>query len=325
MRIYPLASFLVLLACQTKEKIGFVESIDPTISTILSAEATIEILAEGFLWSEGPVWIEAEKMILFSDIPSNTIYKWTQSKGLENYLSPSGNTQATEKNEGKGSNGLLINNKGQLVLCQHGDRRIALLNTGQDSGSVMFTTLADRYDGKRFNSPNDAVFNDDGDLFFTDPPYGLNDQDQDKTKEIPFNGVYKLKNTGEIRLLIDSLTRPNGIALLNDSTLLVANSDKNKARWYQYTLRGDKIQSGQLFFDATREAKTEKGLPDGLKISSKGIIYATGPGGVWIFNSTGTLLGKIRTRIATANCVLDKEEKYLYMTSSNYLLRVALQ
>lgn len=325
MRIYPVISILFLLACQSREKVGFIETLDPALESIISVDTEVEILAEGFQWSEGPVWVEEGNMVLFSDVPKNTLHKWTEAKGLETYLSPSGYTQVVEGNPGEGSNGLLLNEKGQLVLCQHGDRRVAVMNAPLNTPSTNFTSIADQYDGKRFNSPNDAVYNTAGVLFFTDPPYGLADQDQDKAKEISFNGVYQLKPDEEVRLIVDTLTRPNGIIALNDSTLLIANSDKAKARWYIYKIKSDSAVAGQVFFDATPQAQTEKGLPDGLKISSKGIIYATGPGGVWIFDINGKVLGKIKTTVATANCALDKDEKYLYITASTYLLRVALK
>lgn len=325
MRYALLPAFFLLLACQSKEKVGYVEAMDPAMATIIAPETSIEVLADGFQWSEGPLWVEQENMLLFSDVPKNSIHKWSEDKGLETYLTPSGYTTQEEGNIGEGSNGLLLNAKGELVLCQHGDRRMAIMEASLQHPIASFTSLANRYDGKRFNSPNDAAFSSKGDLFFTDPPYGLAQYDTDSLKELPFNGVYLLKSDGSVQLLIDSLTRPNGIITINDSTLLVANSDKMKARWYQYTLKKDSLATGKIFYDATIHAQTEKGLPDGLKISSKGIIYATGPGGVWIFDLQGKVLGKIRTTVAAANCALDRNEKYLYITASNYLLRIALK
>jgi gluconolactonase len=325
MRYVFLSALFLLLACQPKEKIAYVEALDPALASIISSETTIEVLADGFEWSEGPLWLEQENILLFSDVPKNTIYKWSEAKGLETYLTPSGFTTQEEGNVGEGSNGLLLNAKGELVLCQHGDRRVAVMQASLQTPQANFTTLVDRFDGKRFNSPNDAAYNSKGVLFFTDPPYGLASQDEDSLKEFAFNGVYSLKSDGNVQLLIDSLTRPNGIITINDSTLLVANSDKMKARWYRYTLKRDSLVAGEVFYDATANAQTEKGLPDGLKISGKGIIYATGPGGVWIFDRQGKVLGKIRTSVAAANCALDQHEKYLYVTASNYLLRIALK
>lgn len=324
-RLVLYCALFLLVACQTKEKIGFVQSFDSALDTSISTDAAVEILAEGFQWSEGPLWVAQEKMLLFSDVPKNTIHKWTETKGLETYLTPAGYTVPMEGSAGEGSNGLLLNSKGELVICQHGDRRMATMNAPLQQPIASFATMVDSYEGKRLNSPNDAVFHANGDLFFTDPPYGFANDDKDSLKELSFNGVYRWKETGEIHLLLDSLTRPNGIILLDDSTLLIANSDKNKARWYAYTLKGDSLTNGRIFYDATAEAQTEKGLPDGLKISRKGIIYATGPGGVWIFSKEGKVLGKIKTTVATANCALDDDEQYLYITASTYLLRVRLQ
>ncbi len=316
---------ILLFACNTQKDVGSIEKIDERFESIIKSDAKVELLAEGFEWSEGPVWIESEKMLLFSDVPKNTIYKWTEKDGLGEYLSPSGYTQEEEGNLGEGSNGLLLNATGQLVLCQHGDRRMALMESALNDPTTDFKTLANYFEDKRFNSPNDAAYNTKGELFFTDPPYGLADLDQDKAKEIKFNGVYRLNTKGEVSLLIDTLTRPNGIAFINDSTFIVANSDKAKARWYQYSIREDSVIGGKIFYDATTNAQTEKGLPDGLKISKNGIVFATGPGGIWLFDGKAKLLGKIKTTLASANCALDAEEKFLYITSHNYLLRVPLQ
>jgi gluconolactonase len=325
MKTYYLILLLVLLACESKKEVGSIEKTDEGLDAIIKPGTAVELLAKGFEWSEGPVWVESEKMLLFSDVPKNNIYKWTEKDGLSEYLTPSGYTQIEEGNAGEGSNGLLLNESGQLVICQHGDRRMAFMESPLKNPLANFKTLAATFEGKRFNSPNDAAFNSKGELFFTDPPYGLSDQDNDKAKEIKFNGVYRLDRQGVVSLLVDSLTRPNGIAFINDSTFIVANSDKDEAKWYEYSIREDSVTSGKIFYDATTNAQTEKGLPDGLKISSKGIVFATGPGGVWIFDVNGKLLGKIKTTMASANCALDAGEKTLYITSHNYLLRVQLQ
>lgn len=325
MRLVLYSTLFLGIACQPKEKIAFVEQVDPALESIVSTQASVEILEEGFQWSEGPLWVEREKMLLFSDVPKNTIYKWTEEKGLETYLMPSGYTVIIEGNGGEGSNGLLLNPKGELVICQHGDRRIVVMNAALEKPQTTYLTLADHYKGSRLNSPNDATYHSNGDLYFTDPPYGFINDDEGPLKELPFNGVFRLKQTGKLHLLVDSLTRPNGIILLDDTTLLIANSDKMKARWYAYTITADSIHSGRIFYDATAEAQLENGLPDGMKISSKGIIYATGPGGVWIFDRSGKVLGKIKTTVASANCALDTNEKNLYITASNYLLRIPLR
>jgi gluconolactonase len=318
----------VVTACNkpTENKIGSVERIDPALDAIVSADAQIDILGEGFEWSEGPLWVGSQNMLLFSDVPKNTIYKWTQEKGVEVYLKPSGFTGDSTESKEPGSNGLLFDDEGSLVLCQHGDRRLAVMNSSIDAPKADYTTIADRYQGKRFSSPNDAVFYNYN-FYFTDPPYGLPKQAEDPTKELSFNGVYVVPAEGEIKLIVDSLTRPNGLAFLpNQKTLIVANSDPAKAKWYAFDLtENDSVTNARVFYDATENTKTEKGLPDGLKIDQNGNIFATGPGGVWIFNSTGKLLGKIKITEATSNCALADDGKTLYVTADMYVVRVKLR
>jgi gluconolactonase len=324
------AGFLVTSCKVTKEtkNIGSIERLDPALDNIIAQDAKIEVLADGYAWSEGPVWIENKGMLLFSDVPTNTIYKWTEKNGAEVYLTPSGYT-GTEPSKSRepGSNGLTLNTAGQLVLCQHGDRRIARMDADFDSPGPVFITIADKFEGKKFNSPNDAVVRKNGDIFFTDPPYGLPQQENDPTKEINFQGVYKVSNAGAVSLIVDSLTRPNGIALTPDErTLIVANSDPGKARWYAFDLHeNDSVGNARIFYDATKDAQTDKGLPDGLRIDGAGNIFATGPGGIWIFNREGKLLGKIRVPEATANCALADDDKTLYLTADSLLLRIKMR
>ena len=326
MRILFLAT-LFLAACGTKEikTLGTIERLDPALDNILSSQAKAEIIAEGYTWSEGPVWIEKENMLLFSDVPENKVYKWTESKGAELYLTPSGFAGDSTRSPERGSNGLLLHND-SLILCQHGNRQIAKMNAPVSNPSPTYITLAGSYQGKRLNSPNDAAYRSNGDLFFTDPPYGLADQDQDFEKEAPVNGVYKISPKGVVSLLMDSLTRPNGIAFFpREKKFVVANSDVSKAIWYEFEMGSDSIKSARIFYDATSNTATEKGLPDGLKIDSKGNVFATGPGGVWIFDSTGKVLGRIKLPEASANCAFSPDEKTLYITADMYLLRVKMR
>jgi gluconolactonase len=323
--------FLALAFSCTPQKevktIGSIERIDPAFDALVNADAQVEIIADGFDWSEGPLWLEDQKMLIFSDVPKNTVYKWTEEKGKEVYLTPSGYTGNTSPySREEGSNGLTLNNDGKLVLCQHGDRRVSLMNAALNEPKPIFISLADNYQGKKLNSPNDAVFNSNGDLFFTDPPYGLPNQAEDSTKEIPFQGVYKANN-GSLTLLTDSVTRPNGIAFFpGEKTLIVANSDPGKAVWYTFDLtENDSLTHASIFYDATENARTEKGLPDGLKVDKQGNVFATGPGGVWIFNSDGKLLGKIKIPEATSNCAFSSDEKTLYITADMYVVRVKLR
>lgn len=322
--------FIILLAfacASPKEKriMGSVERMDAALDQWVDANAKPEIIAEGFEWSEGPVWIEQENMLLFSDVPKNTVFKWTEANGLEKYLEPSGYTQPVPRGGEMGSNGLTLNNTGQLVLCQHGDRRVAQLDSDFKNPTATFKTLAGDYQGKQFNSPNDIVFDKAGNFYFTDPPYGLLKQMEDSSKQIAFQGVYKVKPDGTVILLVDSLTRPNGIALSPDEmTLYVANSDGPVAKWYSFTVAGDSLTQAKIFFQ-TNYVEGEKGAPDGLRVHSSGTIFATGPGGVWIFDPTGKVLGKIKIPEATANCTFGKDEKVLYTTSDNFILRIALK
>ncbi len=261
-------------------------------------------------------------MLLFSDVPQNIIYKWTTEKGVEKYLTPSGLT-SNIKPGNIGGNGLVLNPVGNLVICQHGDRRIAVMVSTLDDPKPTYETLAEEYEGNRFSSPNDAAYDANGNLYFTDPPYGLPDEDQDSNKQIPFNGVYKLSPEGIVTLLIDSLTRPNGIALSPDQrALYVANSDADKARIYQYELSDSSVTSGKILYDATALTKTEKGLPDGLKVDANGNVFATGPGGIFIFNPSGKIIGKIKISEATANCALSNNDKTLFTTSHMYLIKI---
>lgn len=325
----PVLAFLLLAACSTKEikTIGVIERYDPELNTIISPAAKVEIIAEGHDWSEGPVWVNGAEMLLYSDVPRNTIYKWTEEKGVEEYLKPSGFTGTGPYSNEPGSNGLLLDDEGLLLLCQHGDRRLAIMDAELNEPQAVFTTVADGYNGKRFNSPNDACRDAAGNFYLTDPPYGLPKQAEDSTRELSFQGVYKIESDGNVRLLIDSLTRPNGIALSPDGkSLYVANSDPAKARWYQFTLGDTSVTAGKVFFDATAaSAAGAPGLPDGFKIDSQGNIFASGPGGVSIFNSSGKRLGLIKLTDPTSNTALSGDEKTLFITNDMYVLRVKMR
>lgn len=307
--------------------IGTIERIDPALDSIIPPGAVIEILAEGFDWSEGPVWVSDGNYLLFSDIPPNRIYKWSEKDSIRKYLEPSGYTGSAKRGGEPGSNGLLLNPEGKLVLCQHGDRRIAQMDAPLDQPVPEFITLADNYQGERLNSPNDAVFDKGGTLYFTDPPYGLEKNVDDPEKELDFQGVFRLTPGGELTLLTSELSRPNGIGLSPDEKLLyVSNSDPQNAIWMIYDLTADgKIEIGRVFYDVTEFVDQDPGLPDGLAVNSKGFLFGTGPGGIWIFSPGGKHLGTIRTTQATANCTFNRDESYLYITADMYLLRVKLK
>ena len=315
------------MAQTSYKSIGVIERYDSAINKIVSRDATAEIIAEGFRWSEGPLWIEKHKMLLFSDVPTNTVYKWTEAKGKEVYLKPSGYTGSVERGGEMGSNGLTLDNNGKLVLCQHGDRRMARMDAGLDNPQPKFSSLADKYQGKRLSSPNDACYNSKGELFFTDPPYGLPGRnDNDPTKETKWNGVYKVKKNGDVILLVDSLTRPNGIAFFpGEKKLLVANSDPQKPNWYIYDVKGDVLTNGKIFYSTAGYDRKLPGLPDGFKIDKKGNVYATGPGGIYFFNSNGKLLGMLKLPAPTSNVAFSTDEKTIYITNNMQVLRLQMR
>ena len=310
------------------KKMGTIERFDSSLDNIISPAARPEIIAEGFEWSEGPLWIEKHKMLLFSDVPMNTVYKWTEEKGKEVYLKPSGYTGATPSEcKEPGSNGLTLDNEGNLVLCQHGDRKVSRMDAPLDKPEAKFISLVEKFNENRFSSPNDLVFNSHGELFFTDPPYGLKTQDDtDPKKEISFNGVYKVKKDGSVILLVDSISRPNGLAFLpGEKKLIVACSDPDKPDWYVFDIEGDSATNGKVFYSAAGYDKSLKGLPDGFKVDKSGNVFATGPGGVWIFNSEGKPLGKIKLDEATSNIALSPDENTLYITNDMYVLRLKMK
>ncbi len=311
----------------TYQPIGTIERLDSSINNIFSPGAKAEIIATGFDWSEGPLWIEKYRMLLFSDVPKNTIYKWTEKDGSAVYLTPSGYTDTIKRGGETGSNGLLLDKHNKLVLCQHGDRRMARMVAPLEKPKASFVSIAVAWEGRLFNSPNDAVYNSRGELFFTDPPYGLEKGMRDTKKESPFQGVFKVKKSGEVVLITDTLTRPNGIAFLpGEQSFIVANSDGRKPNWYIFDIAANgEVINGRIFYSAAGYDKSWKGGMDGLKIDKKGNVFATGPGGLWIFNSSGTLLGKLRLTEAASNCALSADEKTLYITNDMHVVRFTMR
>ena len=317
--------FFITLTLQGQETIGMIERLDPAIDKFISDNAQIEVLASGFSWAEGPVWVSHLNGILFTDVPKNTAYLWTENKGVTEFLKPSGMTNHAPHSTNEGANGLLLDAAGNLVLCQHGDRRVARLKNWSFH-EPEYETLIDHYDGKWFNSPNDLVFNTKDELFFTDPPYGLKDQDRDPLKELSFNGIYKWSKEKGITLLNKALSRPNGIAIsLDEKTIYVGNSDANNPIIAAFDLVDGRLINQRVFFDAKSMEKKGMGLFDGLKVHSSGVLFATGPGGVLLITPEGKHIGTVRPGKATANCAFDKDENYLYLTSTNVLARIKLK
>lgn len=335
--VLALSIILFVFSCIPKEKRGgenmksvstsfpFIEFVEDELNTIIAPGTSVEIIAEGFDWTEGPLWVEGVGL-LFCDIPPNKIYKWTEQDGHELFLYPSGYTGTTPRGGEIGSNGLLLDPEGYLVLCQHGDRRIARLKSAFSNPVPDYETIIDNYQGSKLNSPNDACFDRNGNLYFTDPPYGLEKRMDDPSKELNFQGVFRYSVGGELELLTDELSRPNGIAFSPDEqTLYVANSDPDKAIWMAYNLDSTgMIADGEVFHDATDLVGSEAGLPDGLKVDKHGNIFASGPGGIWIFGTDGKVLGKIKTGQATSNCAFGEGETALFITADMYVMKVAL-
>ena len=324
-KIFSFFLFISFLSLQSQETFGEIERLDPSLDLLIPKNATLELLAEGFQWAEGPLWVPNLNGVLFTDVPKNTAYLWTESEGLSEFLNPSGMTNHAPHSSNEGANGLTLDSQGNLILCQHGDRRIARLKKWSFE-EPEYETLIDHYDGKWFNSPNDLVFSKTNDLYFTDPPYGLKKQDEDSLKELEFNGIYKWSLSTGVTLLNKMLSRPNGIALSSDEkTVYVGNSDKKNAIIAAFDLVDGELINQRVFFDGKTIKRNGSGLFDGLKVHSSGVIFATGPGGVLVINSEGKHLGTIRPGKATANCAFDPKEEYLYLTYNDVLARVKLK
>jgi gluconolactonase len=311
--------------------IGSIERLDPALDALVPPDAQLEIIAEGFDWSEGPVWVGQDGgFLLFSDLPPNTIFRWDERSGLSTFLKPSGYTSDVPRGGEVGSNGLALDRQGRLLLCQHGDRRVARLDAPWDDPQPRYTTVADRYDGRRFNSPNDLAVHSSGAVYFTDPPYGLDGYQEDVSKipgkEIPYQGAYRISPDGKVTMLVKDLERPNGIAFSPDEkTLYVANSHRPRLVWTAYPVLPDgSLGPGRVLFDGSALAGERRGLPDGMAVDEHGNLFATGPGGVLVLSPEGKHLGTLLTTQATANCTFGEDGRTLFITADGYLLRVRL-
>ena len=297
--------------------VGEILRVDPRVDALIPADARIEKLAEGFTFIEGPVWIRGESRLLFSDVRGNEIYQWTEADGSSTFIDPVFDGDRTGRRS-ISSNGLTLDAEGRLVICEHGNRRISRLEA-DGSRSV----VVEAYEGDQLNSPNDAVYGSDGSLYFTDPPYGLEGLEESPMRQLDFNGVYRLGPDGELELLVRDQTRPNGIALSPDErTLYVANSDAENMVWMAYDLDDEGASNGRIFYDVNDQ--TAPGAADGMKVDRAGNLFATGPGGVWIFAPDGTHLGTIMPGEITANVAWGDDGRTLYMTASTGLYRIRL-
>ena len=320
----PLFIGLILLMTTSfgQKTIGGIERLDAQLDQLIDPSTKVEILAEGFNWAEGPVWVPQLNAVLFTDVPENKLYQWEEINGLSIYLDPSGYTGYAPNEKKAGGNGLILDPEGNLLIAQHGDRRIAKVMAPLDKPGA-FTTVVDRFEGKRFHSPNDLILHSNGDLYFTDPPYGLSG-DTDPLKELATNGVYRLSKNGVLSLIYPQLNRPNGLALSPDEkTLYVANSDAKRNLWMAFDLVEGKLLNERVFFDAT--SMERPGLADGMKVNKNGYVFATGPGGVLVLSPEGKHLGTILTVERTANCAFNEDESVLYMTSDRYLTRIKMK
>ncbi len=297
-----------------------IERLDPALDQLLAPGVVVEKLAEGFQWSEGPVWVPAQDALLFSDTQVNRVYRWKDGAGVSVFLEPSGFTGTEYHGRERGSNGLTLDPRGRLTLCQHGDRRVARLAPDGKS----FETVADRFENKRFSSPNDLCFDRAGNLYFTDPPYGLA---SDEKPEIAFNGVYRLGTDGKLTVISREMERPNGLSLSPDErTLYVGNTHDARPIIMAFSLNPDgSVAGSRVFFDGRDLiARTGRhGGFDGQRVDAHGNLWTTGPGGVLILSPEGKQLGTILTGRLTANCRFgDADGMTLYMTAHEALLRV---
>ena len=309
---------------------GSIDRLSPKLDSVLSKESRLEIIAEGFVWSEGPLWLPKQNKLIFSDVPRNCIFQWSEKDGLSLYIDSSGYAGPPKGLRIEpGSNGLTLDANDNLILCQHGNRQIARMNAPLDHPKPIFTSLANSYKGKRFNSPNDVIVNSKDDIYFTDPPYGLPDWKNNPAKELDFQGVYKLMPDGKLTVIDSTLTFPNGIGLSPDEkTLYVSVSDPGNPVIMAYKLNNEGLPIGKrTFFDASKYSKERPGmgLPDGLKLDKKGNLFAAGPGGIYIINPKGELLGIINTGHPNGNCAFNADKSTLYITADMYLMRVKVR
>lgn len=302
-----------------------IERWDPAMDAIVPADSKVEKLAAGFGWAEGPVWIHGGGYLLFTDVPGNRIWKWSESGGLEKFLEPSGaaNPDPAIWREA-GANGLYPDGRDSILVADSGNRMIARLALK----SRLKTPVATAFGGKKFSSPNDVVRTKSGVVFFTDPPYGLRNGDDAPQKEQPFNGVYRVGTDGAVTVIEKELTRPNGVALSPDErTLYVTQSEPSRAIIMAYTLDASANVNGKkLFHDATDlVTRDSAGLPDGLTVAADGTLFLGAPGGILVLSKEGHRLGRISTGKSIANCEFGDDGRTLYITSSDMLARIRLR
>ena len=279
------------------------------------------LLATGYQWSEGPAWDAQRQCLYFSDVPSNRAYRWSEAEGIEIFQEPAGIAPELKPEGGDlGTNGLLIGNSGELLICNHGKRVVEAMDF--ETGKRRVLTSA--FEGKRYNSPNDLIETSNGTIYFTDPPYGLEGLNDSPAKEIAANGVYRLSPAGQVTRILDDMTFPNGVILSPDeSTLYIAQSDPDAPLIRTFDLTGK--TGAKLWFDATPYMDGHVGLPDGMAVSRGGHVFLAGPGGVLVIDPSGRCLGRIATGRATANCAFGEDGRTLFITAQDRLFAVRIK
>jgi gluconolactonase len=310
----------VPVAAARYEAFGRIDRLDPRLDELLPPGATLERVSVGHEWTEGPVWDARDQSLLFSDVPRNVVLRWSERAGITTFLRASGYS-GSRRFPGRepGSNGLAFDRAGRLVLCQHGERRVARL---ERDGS--FTVLADRYRGRRLNSPNDLVFGPNGDLYFTDPPFGLPGTFSDPGKELPFSGVYRISADGVLTLLTRELEAPNGIGLSPDGrSLYVSNALGERPVWVVFPVQSDgQLGPGREFADAREWLREGTGFPDGFETDRDGNLFAAGPGGIHVFSPDGARLGRIETTVPVGNLAWGGDGSVLYVAANHWIARI---
>ncbi|RYE30466.1 MAG: SMP-30/gluconolactonase/LRE family protein [Sphingobacteriaceae bacterium] len=304
---------------------GSIIYLDARLEKLIPRDTKIEVIASGFQHIEAPVWVRDSSMLLFSDTKAGIIYRWQEGKGATKFLEHAGFTGRLPYSEEPGSNGLAIAANNLLLICEHGDRRLASYPL---NGKYGMRTVSDNFQGKRYNSPNDVIAKSDGTVYITDPPYGLPQKENDPIKEAPVNGVYKIEADGKSNLIIADLKYPNGLAFSPDEALLyVSVSDKVHPKILVYPLKKDgTVGKGKLFFDASALPKQNpEEVTDGLKTDQQGNVWASGPGGILIVDKTGHLLGKISTGEVISNCCWEDKNSTLYITAGAFLYRIKIK
>lgn len=327
--IFLIASFLFLA---TSTNANSAQSIDVEIVVfddrfykIIDMDSQVEILADEFEWAEGPVWVESLNALLFSDVAADKIYRWDESSGLSVFVQPSGHSPDNAATSWRGSNGLAIDKNGALLLAQQSNRTLSRMSAPLSNPTPDYEILASKFGGKLINSPNDLVVHHSGDVYFTDPPYGLAGFEKSPDIELDFFGVFRLTDNNDLRLVNRELEKPNGIALSNDhSTLYVSNSEVGKVQIIAIELDSQgEPRNSRLFFEGEKLISDGPGTTDGMTVHPADYLFVSIPNGLGVLSPTGELLGKVELGQVT-NIALNSAHSYLYITSPGRLLRLKI-